>query len=261
MAPSAHALRIGSTSHIVIPARLASTRLPEKLLLRETGKPLIQHTYEAALQARRPSGVCVATDAVEILDAVHRFGGTAEMTDPAAQSGTDRVAEVARRLDKAQIIVNVQGDEPELSGESIDLAIGLLEENPEAVMSTLATPIRSREQLEDPACVKVVFDDAGRALYFSRSPIPCARDWDESLLGATPPYFYQHIGLYAYRREFLLELAAMRPSSIEVVESLEQLRVLQAGHAILVGVIAEPSIGIDTAADYRAFVARCGRCA
>ena len=165
---------MGQTSHIIIPARLASTRLPRKLLLRETGKTLLQHTYEAASRAKRPGGVCVAADHAEIFDAVRAFGGNVEMTDPQAASGTDCVAEVARRMDRVDLVVNVQGDEPELAGESIDLVVRLLEERPAAVMATLATPIRSRRQFEDPACVKVVFDSAGRALYFSRSPIPCA---------------------------------------------------------------------------------------
>ena len=241
-------------SFIIIPARLASTRLPRKLLLRETGKSLIQHTYEAAQRAKRPSGICVATDHQEIFDEVRSFGGQVEMTDPAAPSGTDRVAEVARRLADVEIVVNVQGDEPELAGESIDLAIRLLEERPEAVMSTLATPIRSRQQLEDPACVKVVFDGRGRALYFSRSPIPHARQWDDRLLSAEPPHFYQHVGLYAYRRDFLLQLAQMPQSELEKIESLEQLRVLEAGYSIAVAVVDEATFGIDTPEDYRAFV-------
>jgi 3-deoxy-manno-octulosonate cytidylyltransferase (CMP-KDO synthetase) len=239
---------------IVIPARLASTRLPRKLLLRETGKPLIQHTYEAARRSAQATGVCVATDSAEIFEAVRSFGGQVEMTDPAAPSGTDRVAELARKMTDADIIVNVQGDEPEIAGGSIDLAIGLLEANPSAVMSTLATPIRSRRQLEDPACVKVVFDAAGRALYFSRSVIPHPRQWDDALLRSDPPTFYQHVGLYAYRREFLLRLAAMPPSPLEQVERLEQLRVLEAGYPILAGVGDEPTFGIDTPEDYRAFV-------
>jgi 3-deoxy-manno-octulosonate cytidylyltransferase (CMP-KDO synthetase) len=243
-------------SVVVIPARLASTRLPRKMLLRETGKSLIQHVYEAALKARRPAAVCVATDAAEILAEVQSFGGRAVMTDPAAPSGTDRVAEVARGLSDAEIVVNVQGDEPELSGASIDLAIELLERHPEAVMATLATPIRSRQQLDDPACVKVVFDRGGRALYFSRSPIPHPRHWEEGLLQADPPHFYQHLGLYAYRRDFLLRLAQMPPSPLEKVERLEQLRVLEAGHSILVAVVDEPGIGIDTPEDYRRFVER-----
>jgi 3-deoxy-manno-octulosonate cytidylyltransferase (CMP-KDO synthetase) len=247
------------TVQIIIPARLASTRLPRKLLLAETGKPLIQHTYESALRAKRPAGICVATDHEEILRAVQAFGGRAEMTDPRAASGTDRVAEVARRMPDAEIIVNVQGDEPEIAGSSIDLAVEILQSHPEAVMATLATPIRRRGQLEDPACVKVVFDCQGRALYFSRSPIPRARDWDDDLLLSDPPHFHQHVGLYAYRREFLLQLAAMPPSSLEQTEKLEQLRVLQAGYAILVGVVDEPTFGIDTPEDYAAFVAKQGR--
>ena len=256
MAQTAPKLRIRSTSWIVIPARLASTRLPRKLLLRETGKTLIQHTFEAAQRASRPDGICVAADHQEIFDEVRAFGGDVEMTDPNAASGTDRVAEVARRMTDVDILVNLQGDEPELPGSSIDLVIQLLQENPDAVMATLATPIRGREQLEDPACVKVVFDDHGRAMYFSRSPIPHAREWDDALLAATPAHFYQHIGLYAYRRDFLLRLAEMPPSRMEQLERLEQLRVLEAGHAILVGVVDEPTVGIDTPDDYRAFVER-----
>lgn len=243
-------------STIIIPARLASTRLPRKLLLAETGKPLIQHTYEAAARARKPQGVVVAADHEEIAATVRAFGGRVEMTSPDCASGTDRVAEVARRLTDVDVLVNVQGDEPELSGEAIDLAVELLERDPSAVMSTLATPIRKKEKLLDPACVKVVFDARGRALYFSRSPIPCARDWRDEMLSAEPPLFYQHIGLYAYRRDFLLQLAGIPRCDLEKTENLEQLRVLHAGESIQVGVIDEPAIGIDTPADYRAFVAR-----
>lgn len=254
MGQTAPRLRIRSTSQIVIPARLASTRLPKKLLLRETGKTIIQHTYESAQRATRASGICVATDHADIFDEVRRFGGKVEMTSQSAPSGTDRVAEIARRMNDVDIIVNVQGDEPEIAGASIDLAIELLEANPAAVMSTLATPIRRRRQLEDPACVKVVFDGSGRALYFSRSMIPHPRHWDNSLLACHPPMFYQHIGLYAYRRDFLLRLATMPPSRLEEIEKLEQLRVLEAGHTILVGLVDEPTFGIDTPDDYRAFV-------
>jgi 3-deoxy-manno-octulosonate cytidylyltransferase (CMP-KDO synthetase) len=241
-------------SYLVIPARLASTRLPRKLLLAETGKPLIQHTYESARKARRPSGICVATDHEEIYRAVEAFGGKAVMTSPDCASGTDRVAEVARAMPEIDVFVNVQGDEPEIAGTSIDLAIELLENNPQAVMSTLATPIRSRRQLEDPACVKVVLDAHGRALYFSRSAIPHPRQWNEALLTASPPSFYQHVGLYAYRRDFLLQLSQMPQSRLEKIEKLEQLRVLEAGYAILVGIIDEPTFGIDTPEDYRHFV-------
>ena len=254
MSQNATTRPIRSTSQIIIPARLASTRLPRKLLLRETGKSLIRHTYEAARRSVRASGVCVAADHAEIFDEVRSFGGHVEMTSPTAPSGTDRVAEVARRMTGIDIIVNVQGDEPEIAGTSIDLAIELLAATPSAVMSTLATPIRNRRQLEDPSCVKVVFDAAGRAMYFSRSVIPHPRQWDDALLLSDPPTFYQHVGLYAYRRDFLLQLASMPPCRLEQIEKLEQLRVLDSGHSILVGVINEPTFGIDTPDDYRAFV-------
>lgn len=243
-------------SHIVIPARLASSRLPGKLLLRETGKSLLEHTYDAACRASRPSGVCVAADHPEIAAEVKRFGGEVMMTDPFCASGTDRVAEVAGRLTGVDIFVNVQGDEPELSGHDIDQVVELLEQNPHAMMSTLATPIRTLDKLQDPACVKVVFNDAGQAMYFSRSIIPRPRDWDDALLEAETPHFFQHLGLYAYRRKLLLELAQLPRPAIEQLENLEQLRVLHAGHPILVGVTQRASIGIDTPEDYRSFVAR-----
>jgi 3-deoxy-manno-octulosonate cytidylyltransferase (CMP-KDO synthetase) len=224
-------------------------------MLRETGKTLIQHTYEAALRSTLASGVIVATDHEEILHEVESFGGRAVMTSPTCASGTDRVAEVARQLPKEiDILINVQGDEPEIAGESIDLAVRMLKDNHAAAMSTLATPLRSREQFEDPACVKVVFDVNGRAMYFSRSPIPHPRQWSDALLISSPPSFYQHVGLYAYRRDFLLSLAAMPPSPTEQIEKLEQLRVLEAGHSIFVGVIDEATFGIDTPEDYRKFV-------
>lgn len=246
-------------SYVVIPARYASTRLPRKMLLRETGKTLLQHTFEAACAARRPTGVLVATDHPEIAAEVERFRGDFVMTSPNCASGTDRVAEVARKLPRAGIIVNVQGDEPDMSPDNIDRVIELLEQDQSSGMATLATPIRSPEQLADPACVKVVFDSQGRAMYFSRSPIPFLRD--QGAAGDPPrfnepPLFYQHLGIYAYRRPTLLEFAAMPPSSLEVAEKLEQLRMLQTGGTILVAVVAHLSGGIDTPADYAAFVAR-----
>jgi 3-deoxy-manno-octulosonate cytidylyltransferase (CMP-KDO synthetase) len=260
MATEARRLRVRCRSYIIIPARLASTRLPRKLLLRETGKSVLQHTYESAACATRPLGICVAADHEEIAADVRSFGGNVSLTDPNAASGTDRIAEVARQLPDVEIVVNVQGDEPEIAGPSIDLAIRLLEDHPDAVMSTLATPIRSADQLFDPSCVKVVFDTAGRALYFSRSPIPHVQNGFDEALDAQPPVFHQHIGLYAYRREFLLRLAAMPRATLEKTENLEQLRVLSAGHTILVGVVHEPSVGIDTEKDYRAFVRRVVSC-
>lgn len=246
----------GLKSYVVIPARLNSSRLNRKLLLADTGKPVIQHTYEAAQRASRPGGICVATDHAEIFAAVTAFGGVARMTSPDCASGTDRVAEIARQLPDADIVVNVQGDEPEIAGCAIDCAIELLEASPEFMMSTLATPIRSRALLMDPACVKVVFDHRHRAMYFSRSPIPHAREWSDNLLQARLPVFHQHIGLYAYRRDFLLRLASLPPADLEQVEKLEQLRVLAAGYAIAVAVVPEAPRGVDTPADYQAFVQR-----
>ncbi len=245
---------------IVIPARLHSARLPRKLLLNETGRSLIEHTYLAACQSQLASKVIVAADHSEIVECVNTFGGLVQMTRDDHSSGSSRVAEVAQDLSEFDVVVNVQGDEPEISGESIDHAIKLLFANPDAVVSTLASPIRDRKALEQKSVVKVVFDQHGKALYFSRSPIPCARTWDDSLLLAEPPLFYQHIGLYAYRRSFLPKYVELPEAPMEDVESLEQLRVLNAGHEILVGVVNQHAVGIDTAEDYQAFVSRVKSC-
>ncbi len=248
-----------TTSRIVIPARLASTRLPEKLLLRETGKTVLQHTFEAASAARRPAGITIAVDCERLLREARAFGGECIMTDANLQSGTDRVAAVAAQTPGVDIFVNVQGDEPEISAEAIDLVTELLESRPDAHVATLAAPIRLRERLEDPACVKVVRDSQQRALYFSRCPIPHARSWDSALLESNPPIFLQHIGLYAYRREFLLQLSSIPASPLEQIEKLEQLRFLQSGYEVLVGLIEHAPKGIDTPADYRNFVQRQSR--
>ena len=161
----------------VIPARFASTRLPGKPLLSETGRPLIQHVVEAARRAQSLQRIIVATD--DRADRRRRdrdFGGEAMMTRADHPTGTDRVAEVAARIEQARIIVNLQGDEPEIAGETIDRLVALLEDDPDAPMATLATPIRDEAVYRDPSCVKVVCSRRGRALYFSRSPIPCHRD-------------------------------------------------------------------------------------
>lgn len=245
---------------MVIPARSASTRLPRKLLLNETGRSVLEHTYLAACGAKRPSGVCIAAADAVIAADVHRFGGHCEMTDPEAKSGTDRVAEVAKRMPQYGIFVNVQGDEPEIDPAQIDQVVELLESDEQAVMATLAVPIRDQDRLVDPACVKVVTDSAGRALYFSRSPIPCSREWDDALLDTEPALFWQHLGIYAYRREFLLQFGGLDASNLEATESLEQLRVLQAGYTIGVGTTMHAAKGIDTLADYQAFVSRARAC-
>ena len=239
---------------IVIPARRHSTRLPDKLLLCAGGKTVLQHTYEAACQASLPDFILIATDDDEIAAKARRFGAEVVMTSPDCPSGTDRVAEAIQHCPAAELIVNLQGDEPEISPEAIDRLVKSLAGNPSAAIATLATPIRDRDQLDDPSCVKVVFDRQGRALYFSRSVIPHPREWDDSLL--VDSKFYQHIGVYAYRRKLLLELAALVPGRTEKIEKLEQLRVLEHGETILVTEIDEATRGIDTAEDYAAFVSR-----
>lgn len=236
----------------VIPARYASTRLPGKPLLSDTGRTMIQHVVEAANRATKLSRVIVATDDPRIAEAVAGFGGEAVMTRADHPSGTDRVAEVAAGIPEAGIIVNLQGDEPEVSGHALDLVVSLLENDPDAPMATLATPIRDPSIYGDPACVKVVCSAKGRALYFSRSPLPHHRDG----LPSNGPLGFLHLGLYAYRREFLSQLAAMPPSPLEKAEKLEQLRVLEAGYPIALGFVDEPAVGIDTPDDYRRFVER-----
>lgn len=240
----------------IIPARLKSTRLPRKLLLAETGWPLIQYTWDAVRRAKSLSEVIIAADDDEIVHTVKRFGGRCEMTGE-HPSGTDRIAEVVRRCcSESDVIVNIQGDEPEIDPTHIDLLVKLMASNPNASMATLCTPITLREQLDDPSCVKVVCGSAGQALYFSRCPIPFCRDRDpEELLASDSPWRL-HLGIYAYRRDFLLRLTTLPPSPLEKWEKLEQLRVLEAGETILVGEVAHRSVGIDTPEDYARFVVR-----
>ena len=236
---------------IVIPARYASSRLPGKPLLKATGKYLVQHVYENACRSRADK-VVVATDDPRIHEAVRSFGGQAMMTRPDHPSGTDRVAEVARSLD-ADVIVNLQGDEPELDPAILDLLPTLLAHDQDASMATLGVPITTLEQWRDPNCVKLVRDQQGRALYFSRSPIPFVRDGLPDF-ARQPPMFLQHLGLYAYRRDFLLHLATLPPTPLEELEKLEQLRVLALGYKIAVGVVEHAGRGVDTPADYERFV-------
>lgn len=237
---------------IVIPARYDSKRLPGKALLRETGKYLIQHVYERACRSLQASDVVVATDDERIAIAVKSFGGRVTLTRRDHPSGTDRVAEVARTIG-ADVVVNLQGDEPLIDPDSLDYVADLLVRHADADMATLAVPLTHLEQYHDPNCVKVVVGDLGQALYFSRSPIPHVRDGMPNFQGQ-PFQFFQHLGLYAYRREFLLELAATPPTPLEQLEKLEQLRVLAMGARIQVGVVRQHSIGVDTPEDYRRFV-------
>lgn len=255
------------TAVIAIPARLSSQRLPRKMLLAETGRPLIEHTWHAARGARRATHVAVVTDSAEIAAAVQSFGGHAVMTSPECTSGTARIVEALPGLPAADIVVNVQGDEPELAASAIDAAIDLLDRCPEAGVATLVTPLRREEDLHDPAAVKAVLTpwqtrggrvaNAWRAIYFSRAVVPAARDWSPALLQSEPPFYWQHVGLYAYRRGVLEGWNALPESRLATLESLEQLRVVEAGIPIVAGAIDHAARGIDTPRDYAAFVDRC----
>lgn len=241
----------------IIPARLQSTRLPRKLLLNATGKPLLQYVWETACESPDLDEVVVATDSEEIADVVQSFGGRAEMTR-AHNSGTDRIAEVTRRcFPDAEVIVNLQGDEPELDP---DVVASLVREirSSGCAMATVAAPITSPAVVRDPDCVKVVTDVDGRAMYFSRSPIPFCRDAaiEDYFRDGEPSPWLLHVGLYAYRRDLLLKLTSMPPSPLEQLEKLEQLRALQLGASIAVTVVNHAAVGIDTPEDYAAFAAR-----
>jgi 3-deoxy-manno-octulosonate cytidylyltransferase (CMP-KDO synthetase) len=234
---------------VLIPARRASTRLPEKLLLAESGQPLLEHTCRRAALAFGAQAVAVCADDQALVDIARRAGVSAQLTDPAHQSGTDRVAEVARRLD-ASVLVNVQGDEPEIDPEHIRLVAGLLERHPWAGMATLCVAGTSADQ-ENPNAVKVILGHQGRALYFTRAGAPFDRD-----RGGPATHCHRHLGIYAYRREVLLGYASLPPSRLESLEKLEQLRALESGIGISCGVVAHAAAGIDTRADYDAFLGR-----
>jgi len=243
---------------VVIPARYASTRLPGKLILPEvkvvTGRYIIEHVYQNVRQAKRIHKVIVATDNQLIYDIVKGFGGEAEMTSLSHTSGTDRIAEVAGHLD-ADVIVNVQGDEPEVHANMIDQVIDTLVEDKETVMATLANIIKDATELANPHVVKVVLDNRGYALYFSRSQIPYVRDGKDPIKvpGVT---FLKHLGIYAYRREFLLRYSKLPDSVLESAEKLEQLRALSNGYKIKVAITNYASRGIDTREDLTAFMER-----
>lgn len=237
----------------IIPARYASSRFPGKLLARETGKYLIQHVYEQAGRATKLSEVIIAADDRRIVDAVQSFGGKVTLTRPDHPSGTDRVAEVATSLD-AELIVNVQGDEPEIEPAYIDQLVDLMKSDPAAPIGTLACPFPVGSDPSDPNAVKVVLDNRCRALYFSRALIPYPRDTGGK--PAQPGRWLLHLGIYAYRRDFLLKLATLPPTPHEKEEKLEQLRVLENGFPIAVGIVNQATVGIDTPDDYAAFVKR-----
>ncbi len=241
---------------VIIPARYGSTRFPGKMLADRTGKPLIRHVVEQVRRARRVDQVLVATDDGRIRDAVQAFGGDAVLTRSDHACGTDRIAEAAAGLDAA-LILNVQGDEPEVDPDNIDRLIELLEAAPSCEIGTVACafpddgPREGPGSPADPNRVKVVIDRDGRALYFSRARIPHPRD-----SGSAAASWLLHLGIYGFRRDALLALSTLDPTPLERTEQLEQLRWLEHGYRIHVVIGARPSAGIDTPQDYEAFVRR-----
>jgi len=238
---------------VIIPARYGSTRFPGKPLCHLLGKPMIQHVYERVRDARLVQDVFIATDSTAIFSAVKGFGGKAVMTSTEHRSGTDRIAEAVTKLSEAgeisvpgkqeeQIIVNVQGDEPLIMSEMVDAVIELMEDE-RAAIGTLAKRIRTLEEIEDPNVVKVVFNDGGFAIYFSRSPIPYHRDQ------VPDSFFYKHIGIYAYRKDVLMRFSRLAPTRLEEIEKLEQLRALESGFKIKVNETRHETIGVDTVMD------------
>jgi 3-deoxy-manno-octulosonate cytidylyltransferase (CMP-KDO synthetase) len=224
-------------------------------LLRETGKYLVQHVYERARHARRIDEVLVATDDERIAEAVRRFGGEVVMTAPELPSGTDRVAAVARAREVAAdgLVLNIQGDEPEVDPAGLDRLVEAMQADRDCQMGTIASPFPERLNAANPNFVKVVIDSAGFAIYFSRALIPFPRD-SGGAAAATGTLL--HLGVYAYRRGFLDEFASWPPGRLEQIEKLEQLRVVERGLRIRVAIAEHGSVGIDTPADYEAFVSR-----
>jgi 3-deoxy-manno-octulosonate cytidylyltransferase (CMP-KDO synthetase) len=238
---------------VVIPARYASSRLPGKALLSIGGKPMIQWVYERA-RASGAHEVLIATDDLLIVSAGHSFGAETVMTAATHQSGTDRIAEVAqlRGWADSDIVVNVQGDEPVIPPALIDQVAALLDSNASAQIATLATPITSLAEFMDPNAVKVVTDGQGRALYFSRAPIPWERDASTGGLASQPSFqaARRHVGIYGYRVGALLRLASLEPTRLELLEKLEQLRAVENGFEIRVADSVErPGPDVNTPAD------------
>ena len=229
-----------------IPARYGSTRFAAKVLAKDTGKYLIQHTYERALKAKLLEEVIIATDDQRVAQACKSFGAACVLTSAEHQSGTDRIAEAVADTD-------LQGDEPEINPANIDYVARLLVDNPDYPMSTLAAAFQRPEQVADPNIVQVVLGRTGSAIYFSRAPIPYDRE--KAGIGELTQYL-RHLGIYAYRKEFLLEYTTLPQTPLEKIEKLEQLRALENGYPILVGKVQHTCDGIDTPEQYAAFVAR-----
>ena len=240
----------------IIPARYGSTRLPGKPLANIGGKPMIQHVYESASKARELDRVLVATDDRRIEKAVKSFGGEVMMTARRHRSGTDRLAEVAHKI-RADWLVNVQGDLPFIHADTIARAVRPMLRDRTIPMATVCTPIYDEREWRNPNVVKVLTDHAGFALYFSRAPIPFVRNGVIDPRGKKTArtkrhlFGYRHLGLYVYRRDFLLKFARLQPTELERIESLEQLRALQNGYRIYVAEVDERSIEVDTLADLK----------
>ena len=231
----------------VIPARYPSTRLPGKPLVPIAGKPMIQHVWERARRASSLSDVVVATDDARIRDAVKAFGGEAVMTRSDHRSGSERVAEVAAARKDVDIFVNVQGDEPLIEPQAIDQAVEAMREDSAVIVATIAVLIRNPADIMDPNVVKTVLDFDGNGLYFSRAPIPWVRDRGENV----HVRHLKHLGLYAYRRDALLEFPTFPQGELERIEQLEQLRWLENGYRIRVVETEHDSIGVDVPEDVR----------
>ncbi len=224
----------------IIPARYGSTRFPGKPLADILGKPMIQHVWERASQAKTLEKVIIATDDERILKKAKEFGAEAVLTSPSLSSGTERVADAVKDLE-VDIVANIQGDEPLIEPKAINEAIESLVNDPKIPMATLAYKTTKKEEIRDPNVVKVVFDKDNLALYFSRFPIPFSKEYSS--------LFYKHLGLYIYRKEFLAKLIQLGPSPLEKIEGLEQLRVLASGYRIKVVETEYDSIGVDTPED------------
>jgi 3-deoxy-manno-octulosonate cytidylyltransferase (CMP-KDO synthetase) len=235
---------------VVIPARFASTRFPAKMIAAETGRPLVQHVVDRVRTCRNVRNVIVATDDQRIVEALKPFGTVVTLTSPDHQSGTDRIWQVVREW-PGELIVNVQGDEPEIEPETVDALIEHMDTSDDD-MATASTPFPRGADPNDPNLVKVVTDNTGRALYFSRAPIPFRRDPESGENAA----YYLHLGIYAYRWNFLADFTSWPPSPLEKTEKLEQLRALEHGASIHVLNVDRATHGIDTPEQYAAFVKR-----
>jgi len=248
---------VSTAFNVVIPARLGSTRLPRKVLRLLAGKPMVQWTWQAAQQAGADA-VIIATDDAEVLAACRGFGADARLTSPTHQSGTDRVNEIAQSAGWAEdtVVVNLQGDEPLMPPAMIREAAHLLENDTDADIATLCHPLHRREDWLNPNFVKVVLDEAGRALYFSRAPIPWKREGSSAESPLPAGLAFRHIGLYAYRAGALRRFSALPPAALEHCEALEQLRALAHGLRIRVGISQiPPPRGVDTEDDLLAVAA------